>query len=204
MSQAESSESMPPMRRDCAMTVHAVLPPPVTGMTLCTASIADAISRRIPVRRFNWSNGSPQITPWFRVAKSVRALSTPARLLFGNRPTNGTFYMPCNSGLAVLFNILAIAAARLRGYRCALHHHFYGYLDHFQWSIKLLGIVLGPGGIQIVLCPDMEQRLRRLYGSELPIAIIPSTTQLLAARFRAGGSQGYFDGAARSDSHRAY
>ena len=169
MSQAESSESMPPMRRDCAMTVHAVMPPPVTGMTLCTASIADAISRRIPVRRFNWSNGSPQITPWFRVAKSVRALSTPARLLFGNRPTNGTFYMPCNSGLAVLFNILAIAAARLRGYRCALHHHFYGYLDQLPAAASnCSGIVWVPTECRSSFVPDMERWLRRLVRCSTP------------------------------------
>jgi glycosyltransferase involved in cell wall biosynthesis len=46
-----------------------------------------------------------------------------------------------------------------------------------------LAWVLGPNGLQIVLCPDMEQRLRRLYGPQLPIAIIPSTIQLLAVNF---------------------
>ncbi len=88
--------------------------------------------------------------------------------------------MPCNAGFAAHFNILAMLAARLRGYRCVLHHHYYRYLDQFQWSIKLLTWNLGPNDLQIVLCPDMESRLRDAYGRRLPIAIVPSTIQMLA------------------------
>lgn len=179
---------------DCGLTVHAVLPPPVTGMTLCTEALAAAMSKRMPVRRFNWSNGSAKITNWFRIVKAVRAMSTPFRLLFGSRPQTAVFYMPSNAGLAVVWNILALGAARLRGYRGALHHHYYGYLNERKWRIKLLGWVLGPNGLQIVLCPDMEQRLRKFYGLRLPIAIVPSTIQLLATGFEPENSKAGIDG----------
>jgi glycosyltransferase involved in cell wall biosynthesis len=163
----------------CGLTVHAVLPPPVTGMTLCTESVVNAVARRVPVRRYNWSNGSPQITRWFRYVKALRALTTPLRLLFGSRPRHGVFYMPCNAGWATVFNFLALSAARLRGYRCVLHHHYYRYVDRFERRIMLLTRVLGPNDLQIVLCPAMERGFRARYGQSLPIAVMPSTIQLL-------------------------
>src|ERR1700751_2654799 len=94
---------------DCAVTIHAVLPPPVTGMTLCTASMADAISRRVAVRQFNWSNGAATIGPWFRLVKALRALVSPWKLLLSRRPANGVFYMPVNAGQAIYFNLLSVS-----------------------------------------------------------------------------------------------
>jgi glycosyltransferase involved in cell wall biosynthesis len=168
-------------RSDFGFTVHAVLPPPVTGMTLCTECVADAVERRIAVRRYNWSNGSSTITKWFRFVKMLRALGTPVRLLLRSRPQHGVFYMPCNAGVATIYNFLAILTARLRGYRCVLHHHFYRYVDRFQWRIKILTGLLGKHDLQILLCPEMEIRFRSLYGEMLPLAIIPSSIQLLQA-----------------------
>ena len=166
---------------ECGLTVHAVLPQPVTGMTLCTDSVATAVARRVSVRRYNWSNGSPKITAWFRFVKALRALTTPVRLLVARRPKHGVFYMPCNAGFATLFNLLALSAARLRGYRCVLHHHYFRYVDRYERRIKMLTSVLGPNDLQIVLCPAMERGLRARYGRQMPLAVMPSTIQLLQA-----------------------
>src|SRR2546430_1174294 len=83
---------------NCSVTVHAVLPPPVTGMTLCTAAMADALSRRVEVKQYNWSNGGSAITPWFRLVKAGRSLASPWKLLFSRRTTHAVFYMPNNGG----------------------------------------------------------------------------------------------------------
>jgi glycosyltransferase involved in cell wall biosynthesis len=182
-----ANNRVPSADNDCTssagfgVTVHAVLPPPVTGMTLCTQGILDAMSQHVPVRSYNWSNGSATITPRFRAFKAVRALLTPWKLLFSRRPAHGVFYMPVNAGPALLFNIVAAIAARVRGYRCTFHHHFYRYLERPDWRLKVVDRLLGSNGLHIVLCPDMENRLRRLYGCWTPIAIIPSTVQLLHA-----------------------
>jgi glycosyltransferase involved in cell wall biosynthesis len=164
---------------DYGLTVHAVLPPPITGMTVCTAAVIAAVGLRVPVRRFNWSNGSPKITRRFRLDKTLRALTTPVRVLIGKRPKYGVFYMPCNAGFAVVFNFLALLAARLRGYRCVLHHHYYRYVDRYERRIKLLTRLLGPNDLQIVLCPEMRRGFHNQYGERLPIAVVPSTIQLL-------------------------
>ncbi len=159
---------------------HGVFPPPVTGMSLCTDAITSLLAERISTSRFNWSNSSSTITGGFRFFKMIRAISSPFRLLFGGKAVQAVFYTPCNAGLAFIFNLMAILAAKVRGYRCVLHHHYYQYLNHYQWRTQFFAWVLGPNDLQIVLCPDMEQRLRNKYGQRLPIAIIPSTVQMLA------------------------
>jgi glycosyltransferase involved in cell wall biosynthesis len=162
-----------------SLVIHGVFPPPVTGMSLCTAAIAKLLEERMPVTKFNWSNSSPTITGKFRLSKMLRALSSPLRLLFGSKADHAVFYTPCNAGLAFVFNLLAIMAAKVRGYRCVLHHHYYHYLNNYQWRTQFFAWVLGPQDLQLVLCPDMEHRLREKYGQRLSIAIIPSTIQLL-------------------------
>jgi glycosyltransferase involved in cell wall biosynthesis len=165
------------------VTIHGVMPPPVTGMTLCTKSVLDAISQRRTVHTFNWSNGASSITAWFRTVKAVRALFSAFTLLISRCPKNSVFYMPVNSGMALHLNILAAMAARLRGYRCAFHHHIYKYLDRRDWRVKTIDRLLGPRGLHIVLCPHMESSLRRLYECQTPVAIVPSTIQLLQAEW---------------------
>ena len=89
--------------------------------------------------------------------------------------------MPCNAGFATFFNFLALVAARLRGYRCVLHHHYFRYVDRYERRIKILSRLLGPNDLQIVLCPAMERGFRAKYGERLPLAVVPSTIQLLSA-----------------------
>src|SRR5690606_21091816 len=93
------------------------------------------------------------------------------------------FYMPSNAGAAIIFNWLAVLAARMRGYRCALHHHIYIYLNRYDWRVKVLDRLLGRDGLHVALCPDMERRLRSLYDCRASIAIVPSTIQLLQSSF---------------------
>ena len=170
-------------RRDCAITVHGVLPPPVTGMTSCTKSLVDLMRQRMHVQSYNWSNGAASLSLQFRLSKAVRALLSPWKLFFGRRAPRHVFYMPSNAGLALYLNMLAIAAARFRGYRCALHHHIYIYLNRYDWRMAIVDRLLGKDGLHIVLCPDMEQQLRRRYACRASVAIVPSEIDLLQSSF---------------------
>jgi glycosyltransferase involved in cell wall biosynthesis len=49
----------------------------------------------------------------------------------------------------------------------------------------MLTKVLGPNDLQIVLCPAMERGLRAHYGRHLPLAVMPSTIQLLTSSLSA-------------------
>lgn len=170
---------------DVALTVHAVLPPPVTGMTACTQSLINFMASRMPVHWYSWSNGASTLSFRFRLSKAVRAQLSPWKLLFSRRAEQHVFYMPANAGFALYLNMLAIAAARLRGYRCALHHHIYVYLNRYDWRITVLDRLLGSEGLHIVLCPHMEQQLRSLYNCRASVAIVPSAIQLLQSSFAA-------------------
>lgn len=168
------------------MTVHAVLPPPVTGMTACTKSLIDLMTSRMRVDSYSWSNGATQLSLWFRLSKAVRALLSPWKLLLSRRASQHVFYMPANAGGALYLNMFAIAAARLRGYRCALHHHIYICLNCYDWRMKVLDRLLGRDGLHIVLCPDMERLLREKYDCRASVAIVPSAIQLLQSSFAPG------------------
>ena len=131
------------------------------------------------MRRYNWSNGSSQSNPWFLFVKAMRALTTSVRLLFGaGRDTLCSICRPTRVWRSSS-TLLALSAARLRGYRCVLHHHYFRYVDNYEWRIQLLTWVLGPNDLQIVLCPAMERKFRAQYGQSVPLAIVPSTIQLL-------------------------
>jgi glycosyltransferase involved in cell wall biosynthesis len=168
---------------DAALTVHGVLPPPVTGMTACTQSLIALCRSSLTVNSYNWSSGTAKVTTRFRFSKLLRAVFSPFKLFFHRRFERHVFYMPANSGLALYLNMLAIAAARLRGYRCALHHHIYTYLNRYDWRIEMLDRLLGTSGLHVVLCPHMEQRMRALYRCRPAIAIVPSSIQLLQSSF---------------------
>ena len=152
-------------------------------MTACTKSLIDLMTPRMRVESYSWSNGAPRLSLWFRLSKAARAQLSPWKLLFGRRSPHHVFYMPSNSKGALFWNMLAIAAARLRGYRCALHHHIYTYLNRYDWRLKLVDRLLGSDGLHIVLCADMERQLNELYDCRASIAIVPSSIQLLESSF---------------------
>ncbi|TWT73746.1 Glycosyl transferases group 1 [Posidoniimonas polymericola] len=158
-------------------TVFAVLPPPTTGMTLCTRLIADRLAAIGAVGELNLSDGSAKITLSFRVAKFFRTLGALLRLLSG-ASRGGALYMSVNARRAMWYNIAAAAAARLWGSRVAAHHHIYAYITKPDWRVKLLDRVMGPSGVHVVLCDDMQSHLKSLYGCRAGFLQLPSTVMM--------------------------
>ncbi len=156
-----------------------VFPPPVTGMTLCTERVAQALETVGTVRRLNLSSGATQITWGFRLRKLVHLLLALPRLLFHRRQAQRVvLYMPCNKGLAMFYNIAAAAIAKLRGIPVAVHHHSYAYIREPVWRLKLLDRLLYPHGVHLLLCPRMAADLQAAYPLRAPCRIIPSTIML--------------------------
>jgi glycosyltransferase involved in cell wall biosynthesis len=156
-----------------------VFPPPVTGMTLCTERVTKALESAGPVRRLNLSSGAALITLGFRLRKLARLLAALPQLLFHRRRAQRVvLYMPCNRGLAMYYNLAAAAIARFRGFRVALHHHGYNYLNRYDWRVKLIDRVMGPGSVHLVLCPHMVDALRQRYTPRAQTQILPSTILL--------------------------
>ncbi|TWT36685.1 Glycosyl transferases group 1 [Posidoniimonas corsicana] len=167
----------PGNNRDRKATVFAVLPPPTTGMTLCTRLIADRLGVQGNVRELNLSDGSPKITFSFRVAKLFRTFGALLRLLMG-ASRGGALYMSVNARRAMWYNIAAAAAARLWGSRVAAHHHIYAYITRKDWRVRVLDRVMGASGVHVVLCDDMRDNLDRLYGCRAGFLQLPSTVMM--------------------------
>jgi glycosyltransferase involved in cell wall biosynthesis len=156
-----------------------VFPPPVTGMTLCTERVAQALETAGSVRRLNLSSSAAQITWGFRLRKLVRLLiALPQLLIHRRRAQRVVLYMPCNRGLAMFYNVAAAAIAKLRGFPVAVHHHSYAYIRQPVWRLKLLDRMLHPHGVHLLLCPRMAADLQAAYPLRAPCRIIPSTIML--------------------------
>ncbi len=163
-----------------------VFPPPVTGMTLCTERVTQALESAGSVRRLNLSSGAALITLGFRLRKLARLLAAlPQLLVHRRRAQRVVLYMPCNRGLAMYYNLAAAAIARLRGFRVALHHHGYNYLNRYDWRVKTLDRIMGPSSAHLVLCPHMVEALRERYQPRAQMQIVPSTMLLEAQHLSA-------------------
>jgi glycosyltransferase involved in cell wall biosynthesis len=164
------------------VTIFAVLPPPVTGMTACTEKVAQSLASSCEIRRLNLSDGSAKIGGAFKVRKLLKAFFVALpRLLFGKAPKNSVLYMPLNANAAVLLNIAAVIIGRIRGYRIAIHHHAYSYLDKKQGLIALLNRILDENSLQLLLCPHMLNLMQSQYRVRSRCALVPSTIMLPAS-----------------------
>jgi glycosyltransferase involved in cell wall biosynthesis len=158
--------------------VFGVLPPPVTGMTLCTEAIADFLQRHHAVQRFNLSDGSGKISWTFRLRKFGRTCVALGRLLISGKLSGAVLYMPLNSGFAMYYNVAAAFIARIRGWRTVVHHHTYFYLVRYDWRVKVLDRLIARKGLHLALCCHMRERLMECYNLRAPFDLLPSTVLL--------------------------
>jgi glycosyltransferase involved in cell wall biosynthesis len=93
--------------------------------------------------------------------------------------------MPANYRGALYYNLAAAAIARLRGWRVAVHHHVYYYLNRYDWRIRLLDRLLPKGSAHLVLCCEMSRELAEKYQFRAERRLLPSTI-LLTNDFAAG------------------
>jgi glycosyltransferase involved in cell wall biosynthesis len=161
------------------ITVAATLPPPVDGMTLATSIILKALEKRSSLRIFDWSPGPGPVTSYWRLRKGIRSLASIVRTAIGSRLGQATLYTVANSRGGLYYNLLLMAAARLRGYRVILHHHVYAYLHRYDWRMQCLDHWLGPNGAHVVLSEKMAADFRLRYGSKRRFFVLPNSVMTL-------------------------
>lgn len=146
------------------VTVVAVTPPPVTGMTLVTRHVTGALRAAGILRDLTFSKvGEVSGARW-----TLRKHATLfARLIIGARGRGAVYFVP-DSGGGLLFNLILCAPVLRLGYgHVTLHHHVFSYVRtrdaRFAWMLK----ILGPRVRHIVLGPAMADGLRAHYGDHL-------------------------------------
>jgi glycosyltransferase involved in cell wall biosynthesis len=63
----------------------------------------------------------------------------------------------------LLYEVVIVAAARLRGYRVCVHHHSFRYLDQDYWPMRVLVAAAGKNTLHVVLGDVMARRLSERY-----------------------------------------
>lgn len=160
------------------------LPPPVTGMTVMTQVIVDALRQTGPLISYNWSRGKP-LRGWrWKAARTWGALKSVVGLLTRGSGREASLYYGVSSGSGLYSDMAIVAAARLRGYRVVLHHHTYAYLYRRDWRIAVLDRLIGAEGAHGVHCPPMQQDLLKYYDSKAEFLFVPPT--VVAQRLESG------------------
>lgn len=154
------------------------LPPPVTGMTAMTAVIVDALQQRTSTKIYNWSAGK-LLRGWrWRLTRIWGFCKTFVSLPFRGRGKGVIFYYPVSSGPGLYYDLALTSLARTLGYRLALHHHVYTYIDRHDWRTTLLDRLVGERGAHVVHCTLMEEHFKAQYKTRSRFLHVPPTIAL--------------------------
>ncbi|MCA9237228.1 MAG: glycosyltransferase family 4 protein [Planctomycetales bacterium] len=152
------------------------LPPPVTGMTAMTAVIIDELRRRDAVRIINWSPGKPMKGWRWKLRRAAAVAKTLVVLPLCGLGRRRRFYYALSSGGGLYYDLAILALARLLGYRLAVHHHAYSYLDRPEWRMRRIDRLVGPSGAHVVHCRLMRDHFLAAYPqSRSDFWVVPPT-----------------------------
>jgi glycosyltransferase involved in cell wall biosynthesis len=148
------------------------IPPPVTGMTLVTKAVVDALQAAGPVDFRNWSVGSYTRTLGVRLRYALQILRSIGHLLRRGRVPGEPLYMLSNSEGGLYSTALLVFVARRLGYVVYLHHHVYYYIDRHDWRMAWIDRCLGDRGVHVVHSEQMIEDFRRRYPTRCGFAIV--------------------------------
>ncbi len=149
-----------PARR--GIVIAGNLPPPVHGMAAVNAAVVEILKSR----GFSPTvlNTSPRPgRSWLTRTQRFGKIATALRDLWSLGSGQGVLYLSAAGGYGQTYDVALVLLARVLGRVVLLHHHSYAYLRNRSSITSLLARAVGTNGLHIVLCRDMEDRLRRLY-----------------------------------------
>lgn len=148
------------------------LPPPITGLSYITAQMIDAIKGTYPIHVANVA-AEPNLSGMSKHLRRMLRVLAAGLILFKHLfRTNRRCYLVCEGDWGLVYTIFLAALARLCGYRTALHHHSFAYIDRPRALMRLLLNVGGPALTHIFLCPIMRSRFASAYNIEPKACII--------------------------------
>jgi glycosyltransferase involved in cell wall biosynthesis len=151
-----------------------VLPGPMTGMTIATAKVISALQAAGPVRIYDLSMAATSKGWKWRLAKSFKTLFAAWKILTWPREPGELCYLVPNAARGLWQTWLLTFAAKLRGFRVALHHHVFSYFSSRSWLMARVQKLLGPRDVNVLLAADMVEPLRRHYASQARELIVPN------------------------------
>lgn len=147
-------------------------PPPVHGMSQVNAWMRDALRQRhVPVVVIDLAaTGRGWRARLVRLLRVIGGLTGfLRRAAFGPL---GIIYLSVSGGWGQVYDIIFVSIARICGIKPVLHHHSYAYLTTRRSLAAVLMQVAGRGATHVVLCSDMERRLRGQYNCQAATLIV--------------------------------
>lgn len=159
------------------------IPPPVTGMTLLTRAVVQAMQAAGPVRFLNWSPGMHRRSLRMRLVRNFQVLKSVLALVAHGRVKNQRLYIVANSPSGLYMTALLVYLGRKLGYTVYLHHHVYTYIDHYNSRMAWIDRCLAGGGFHVVHAQTMIDDFRRQYQSQNKFLVVhPSIVEVSIAR----------------------
>lgn len=81
--------------------------------------------------------------------------------------------MAVNSRAGLLYNVLHIAAARLRRFRCVLHHPVVTYIEVPDRKMRLLLRIAPRDTMHVMACQQMIDDFNQAYDTKVNALIVP-------------------------------
>jgi glycosyltransferase involved in cell wall biosynthesis len=154
--------------------VCGAFPPPIHGMAAVNMMIFDLASERhdsvfkLDLAPNGLNRGLAARS--LKLIKLSLAMFRMAGLVLRYR--RGCLYVGLSGGLGQLVELPVIALARLAGWRIALHHHSFAYLEHPSLVSRILFRIAGCSVLHIALCTRMQILLNKVYGEKLQVKVL--------------------------------
>lgn len=152
--------------------VLAPIPPPVTGLTVLTREILDALRKAGPVRFLNWSPAMARLGIRSRLKRNWRICRSLGSLLRRGRVRDQRMYTVANSDSGLYATGLVVLLGCKLGYTVFLHHHVYTYIDRYDWRVAWIDRLLGNRGVHVVHSEKMAEDFCRKYPTQARFAIV--------------------------------
>lgn len=159
------------------LAVVGPFPPPLHGAAQITASFAEALERRMRVRRLNIAPDGLRRGLVYHAQRLGRVAAALCRLA-GGKGRDETVYLSAAGGLGLVYTLALAAFARCLGRSLIVHHHSFAYLNRPSRIMALLVRCAGPLARHLVLCPAMKERLVERYPALGPVIVLSNAAFL--------------------------
>lgn len=153
------------------LSVVAVLPGPRNGMTLMTDRIVNLMEQSSSLRLFDIGRSFVKVGKGWQLRKFSSSLLASFAIIFWRPRSGEKLYLVLNSHGGLYYNLAQAFAGRLRGFELVVHHHVWSYLSKPDWRLRLIIRIVG-GGVHVVACPEMSEKLSAVYQRPLRFAYV--------------------------------
>ncbi len=147
-------------------------PPPVHGMAAVNQALHERlVSEGIAVEKLDIAPNTLKRDIFSRLSRIRKILIAWFHLLCAQGKEN-VLYLSLSGGWGQIYDIITVAAARLRKMYCVIHHHNYSYFQKRRSLTYFLFKLAGRETTHVVLCYEMGHLLHFHYGPDTNFTVL--------------------------------